>query len=219
MERLTRLLPIVATLLVGAANAIAFRGETASGPWITQAMVWAPLLALALLVLAREEMLKDTFALVPGDVSRGIAGAALIVVVAYVGGRLALKVAPLPILEELRTTLVIRNAISPEWKRALVVVAFAAAEEIVFRGAVTVTLEERFGSARAPWVASGLYVVAMIPTLRPSIIGAAIALGAVTAFVVARYRRPFIAIVAHAAFVWVVLEIVTPFLYAKGLGR
>ena len=91
--------------------------------------------------------------------------------------------------------------------------ALAACEEVVFRGAITLFLEERFGSDRAPWVASGLYVLAMIPSLRPSVLVAAIAISLSTAFLVARFRRVTPALVAHAVFGWLAVEFVLPNLW------
>jgi len=210
MERFARFFPFLATMVVGVAHAMAWRAQTAQGSWIALAVAWAALTAIALYLIRREEMLRDLFQIVPGDVSRGIGGAALAVVVLAALGWLGIKLAPQRAFEELRGLIFVATGIAVEWKRALALIALAAGEEIVFRGAITLMLEERFGSKRAPWVASGLYVLATIPSLRPPVMLAAVVIGASTAFLVARYRRLTLAIVAHAAFAWLAVEFVLP---------
>ncbi len=217
MGALARLLPIVATALVGVAHAFAWRSTSPAATWVVIAVAYLPLVVLSLVVLARDEVLRDTFQLVAGDISRGIGAAAAMVAVVTGAGLLALKVAPEIAVKELSAVLQLRAAVPVEWQRGLAVVTLAAAEEIVFRGALTHVLEERFGSARAPWVASALYAIAMLPALRPSVIFAAIVVAVATAFVVARWRRPLVAIIAHAAFTWVAIELVAPILWARAL--
>jgi membrane protease YdiL (CAAX protease family) len=213
MERFARLFPFFATMVVGVAQAMAWRAQTAQGSWIALAVAWAALAAIALYLIRREEMTSDLFALVPGDVSRGIGGAAVSVLVLAAVGWLGIKFAPERAFAELRSLIFVATGVPVEWKRALAIIALAACEEIVFRGAITLFLEERFGSNRAPWVASGLYVLATVPSLRPPVILAAAVIGASTAFLVARYRRVTLAIVAHAAFAWLAVEFVLPNLW------
>lgn len=219
MGALARLLPIVATALVGVAHAFAWRSTSPAAVWVVLAVAYLPLVILSLVVLARDEVLRDSFQLVAGDISRGIGAAALMVAVVTGAGWLGLKIAPDLAVRELSTVLQLRAAVPVEWQRGLAVVLFAAAEETVFRGALTHVLEERFGSVRAPWVASALYVIAMLPALRPAVVFGAIVVGATTAFVVARWRRPLVAIIAHAAFTWIALELVVPIFWARALHR
>lgn len=219
MELFARLFPFIATMIVGATNAIAWRSASPQTTWVALAVGWGVLTVMALYLVKREEMMRDLLALVPGDVSRGIGAAAISVVLLAAFGWLGVRLAPQRAFDELRNLIFVATAVPVEWKRALAIIAFAAAEELVFRGAVTLFLEERFGSERAPWVASGLYVIAMIPALRPSLMIAAIAVSASTAFLVARYRRLTLAIVAHAAFAWLGVEFVLPNLWQHLLTR
>lgn len=215
MEAIARAFPYLATIVVGAAHAIAWRSQSTYGTWIALGAAWVALAALALLLLRREEMLGESMQLKPGDVSRGIGGAAVAVVFLFFLGMIAVKVAPMRAFEELRALIFVATRVPVEWKRALIIVALAACEEIVFRGAVSVFLEARVGSVRAPWIASGLYALAAVPSLHPGVIAAAVAIGAVTAFLVSRFRRVVVAIVAHAAFAWLAVEFVLPALWQK----
>lgn len=213
MERFATLFPYFATMVLGAANAYAFRATSPQTTWLVLAGAWAVLLLLALFLMRREEMLTESFQLIPGDISRGIGGAAVAVLLLAGLGWAGSRLMPMRAFEELRGLIVIATALAVEWKRALALVALAASQEVVFRGTVSLFLEPRFGSARAPWVASGLYFLAMVPSLRPSVMLAAIAIGSVTAFLVARFRRLPIAMVAHAAFAWLAVEFVLPNLW------
>lgn len=215
MELLARFFPILATVAVGAAHAMAWRTTSTFGAWLTFAVAWGALFVLALLLMRREEILGESMQILPGDVSRGIGGA--VVAVALLGGIgfLGVKLAPMKSFEELRTLIFVATRVPVEWKRALGIVAIAACEEIVFRGAVSVFLESRFGSTRAPWIASALYVVAAVPSLHPAVILAALVIGAVTAFLVSRFRRVTLAIVAHAAISWLAVEFLLPALWQK----
>ena len=213
MDRAARLFPYLATLLVGAVHAIAWRAASPLTTWTVIAVTWVALLVVSLLLLRREEMLRETFLIVPGDISRGIGGAAVAVMLVSLAGFCAVRMTPTRTFDELRTLIFVATAVKVELYRALALVALATCEEVIFRGAVAVFLEERFGSERAPWAASGLYVLAAIPSMRPSVIIGAIAIGGVTAFFVGRYRRLLIAIVAHAAFAWLSVEFVLPTLW------
>lgn len=215
MESLARFFPLLATVAVGAAHAVAWRTNATYGAWATFAIAWGVLVVLALLLMRREEVLSESMQLVPGDVSRGIGGAVVAVGLLLGIGFLGVKVAPMRAFDELRTLIFVATRIPVEWQRALAIVALAACEEIVFRGAVSVFLESRFGSVRAPWIASALYVLTAVPSLHPAIISAAVVIGAVTAFLVSRFRRVTPAIVAHAAFSWLAVEFVLPALWQK----
>jgi membrane protease YdiL (CAAX protease family) len=215
MGALPRLLPIVATVAVGFAQALAWRSTSPGAVWLILGGALLPLLFVALLVLARDEALRDALRIVAGDLSRGIGGAFLAILVIAAIGFAFVRLASGIATTELSALLQVRAAIGREATRGALVIGFAFAEEMIFRGAVTHALEERFGSRRAPWVASALYVLATVPSLRPSVIGAAIVISAVSASVVATWRRPMIAVIAHAAFAWVSMELVTPILWAK----
>lgn len=213
MERFVRVFPFLATMILGAAHAVAWRAPTAQGTWIPLAVALGALTVVALYLIRREEMLRELFSLIPGDVSRGIGGAAASVLLLAGLGWLGIRLAPQRAFDELRGLIFVATGVPVELHRALALVALAFSEEIVFRGAVTLFLEERFGSARAPWVASALYVMAMVPSLRPSVLIAATAISLTTAFLVARFRRVTPALVAHAAFTWLAVEFVLPNLW------
>lgn len=207
-----RLLPMLALVVTGASSFLAFhQGSRGPGPstwaWLVSAAV--ALAALCLFFLKREETLVDTIKLEPGDISRGIGGAALGIGLALAAGEVGLRVAPNRTAEEVLQLLRVRQAVTPEVKRAGLVIAAAFAEEIVWRGAVTQALAVRVGSRWAPWLASALAVLAVVPTMRPGLILGSIAVGAITSGLVQRFRgRIAPAMVAHAALSWVVSEIV-----------
>jgi membrane protease YdiL (CAAX protease family) len=215
MEALRRLYPLLATVVLGGAHAFAWRASAPIVAWLVLGAAYALIAGLGVLMLAREEALKETFELLAGDVSRGIAGAALVILLAYGTGIAIMKVAPAFGTRELGALLQVRAAVQAEWMRAILVIAIVVAEELVFRAAVTHVFEEKFGSVRAPWIASALYVATTLPSMRPAVIAASIAVGAVTAFVVARFRRPVIAMVAHATFTWVAMELLLPLLWQR----
>lgn len=215
MEALRRLYPILATVLIGAAHGVAWHLGVPSATWLVLGVAYTLVALLGAVMLAREEALRETFEMKAGDVSRGIAGAATIIVVAYLGGIVLLKLAPPFAARELGVVLQVRASVPIEWQRGLAVIVFVIAEELVFRAAVIHVLEEKTGSERAPWIAGALYVAAMLPSMRPLVIAAAGLVGAVTAFLMVRFRRPVIAMVAHAAFTWVAMELILPILWQR----
>ena len=215
MELLLRAFPILATVVVGAAHAIAWRSASTLGSWGAFAIAFGALAALAVLLLRREEVLGESLRLVPGDVSRGIAGA-VVAVLAVVGlGLLAVRAQPLRSFDELRALIFVATRVPLEWQRALGLVGLAACSELIFRGAVSVALEGRLGSTKAPLAASALYVLAAVPSLRPSVVTATLVIGAVTGLLTSRLRRITPAIVAHAAFAWLAVEFVLPSLWQR----
>jgi membrane protease YdiL (CAAX protease family) len=126
-------------------------------------------------------------------------------------------VAKLPtlVVKDLTPVIAVKGALPENWMRAGGVVAFAAIEEVVWRGAVTRAFEASQGSRRAPWIASLLFVVAVVPSMHPSLIVAAIALGVVAAFVFQRTGRLLPTIIAHAMFTWLAVELVLPVVWDR----
>lgn len=210
---MARAFPFLATLVIGVAQAIAWRASAPMTTWMVLAGAWAAMLIASLFLLRREELLAESFRVVPGDISRGIGGAAVAVMLIALAGFAGVRLMPTRIFDELRTLIYVATAVKVEWHRAVAIVGLAACEEIAFRGAVAAFLEERFGSARAPYAASALYVLSTVPSLRPSVILASIIVGGITAFLIARFQRLIIAIVAHAAFSWLAIEFVVPTLW------
>jgi membrane protease YdiL (CAAX protease family) len=99
--------------------------------------------------------------------------------------------------------------------RVTAIVIFAAVEEILWRGAVVHALEGRVGSRRAPWIASALFVVSILPSLHASLIAAAVILGGITAYLRMRLGRLSVPIVVHAVFTWITVEMILPTLWEK----
>ncbi len=210
-----RALPIVAALVTGLCGYLGFR-TIGVGTWWWLVGGNLALGVGALAYLKREEILLDTVRLEPGDISRGIAAAALGIGVAVAVGTVALSIVPLRVGEEVLQTLRIRQAVTPEVKRAALVIGAAFAEELVWRGAVTQALAPRFGSKRAPWIASAIGVLALVPTMRPAVILGGIAVSSIGAGLVQRYQgRVAPAMVAHAVLTWVVTEIVVLHFWQK----
>lgn len=207
--------PLGAALVTAIASFLAFKAPGAmTWAWLVSANL--ALGAAALVWLRREEILVETIKLEPGDISRGIGAAALGVGIALAAGEVGMRVATHRTGEEVLQLLRIRQAVTPEVKRAGLVIAAAFAEEIVWRGAVTQALAVRFGSTRAPWIASAIGVAAVVPTMRPGVILGAVVVGALSAGLVQRFRgRIAPAMVAHAALTWVVTEIVLLHLWQK----
>ena len=65
MERFARVFPFLATMVIGAAHAMAWRAQTAQGTWLTLAIAWGALTVIALYLIRREEMHTELFTLVP----------------------------------------------------------------------------------------------------------------------------------------------------------
>jgi len=210
---LLRSFPWIATLLVGAANFFAFRiadrhafvGETSVVSIGILAAAWVPLTIAAAVLLLREEMLRDQLTFVAGDATKAIAAAAIGLGALYGIAMLGIKVAPARAMVDLHGVFAVAGSVDRA-PRAAAVIVFAAAEELVFRAAVTRALEDRFGSTRAVWIATALFVMALLPSLHPSLIAAAISVGAVTSFLVARERRVLPAMLAHALLMWVAVD-------------
>lgn len=211
---LARFFPSFATLLIGAALGLAMRASGAPAlPWIYAGVAYALCAGLALAYLRSEGALKEQLEYKGGDATRGLLAAAGALVVVYGASVAALALLPTFATRELTT--VVRTAIGlPEkWQRLCAIVALAAAEEIVWRGAVLRALEARLGSARAPWAAGALYVASLVPTLRLPMIAAAAVLAVATTLIVRRTGRVTPAIIGHAMFTWLALELILPTLW------
>ena len=151
---LGRFFPLIATVLIGAALGVAMRASGSPAlPWAWAGGGYAVCAALALVYLRKEEALGELLAYKGGDATRGLLAAAGALVVVYGTSVAALALLPTFATGELVT--VVRTAIGlPEkWQRFAAIVALAAAEELVWRGAVLRSLEGSLGSARAPWAA------------------------------------------------------------------
>ena len=90
------------------------------------------------------------------------------------------------------------------------ILLLALLEETVWRGVVTILLEEKIGSRFAWIVAALLYALAQVPTLwslgawNPLLVLAALFLGLVLGGVAAKTGRLGLGIFAHALYVWAI---------------
>ena len=149
----TSSLPWLATVLVGVAQALAWRRAFGVSAWTWLGLIYAPLVVLSVIRLRRAEVLGTMIRPIPGDAARGIAGAAIGVAVLYGIARVALRTMPDAVARDLLGLIRVAIAV-PTAPRAFAIVAFAIAEELVWRGAVSHALEDALGSRRAPWAAS-----------------------------------------------------------------
>lgn len=208
-----RALPYIVTILVGLAHALAWRTQSVFAfVWI--GAFYAPALLLSIAALRRDEVLGSLLRPVPGDAARGIGVGTGGLVALFLVALAALRFFPGIVARDLQG--ILRVAISaPTAARGAAILCFAVIEEVVWRGAVCHALEERFGSKRAPWIASALFVVAIVPSLHASLIAAGIVIGALTAWLRARFGRLSIPIVVHAVVTWITVEMMLPTLWDK----
>ena len=209
-----RLLPFAATGLVSLSHALAWRNALGQSAWLWLGLAYAPLVVWSLAILRRDDVLGELLRPVPGDLTKGILVAGLCLAALYGIAVLGIKLAPATCGRDLLGIVRVAASVST-MTRGVGIVVFSLVEELVWRGAVRHTLEDRVGSARAPYLASGLFFLAMIPSLHPSLIVAAAILGAATAFVVARFRRLTIAAIVHAFFTWITVEMILPTLWQR----
>jgi membrane protease YdiL (CAAX protease family) len=207
-------LPIVATVLVGLAHSLAWRSFLGLNPWIWIALGYAPLFAISISILRKDEVLGELFKPVAGDLSRGIIAAAGSLAFLYGVARVGLRLSPEVVARDLTGVIRVAASVSAT-TRGLGIFVFAVVEEIVWRGAVVHVLEEKHGTGRAAWIASALFVVAVVPSLHPGLMVAGVALGISTALVVSRFRRLSIAVVVHAFFTWIAVEMMLPHFWEK----
>jgi membrane protease YdiL (CAAX protease family) len=211
---MVRAFPVLATALVALAHALAWRSAFGVSAWVWIAMFYAPVSIVAYLVLAREEVLGTLLRPVAGDAARGIGSGAAGLVALYGLALAALHFFPVFVTKDLYGIIRVAAA-APTAVRATAIILFSVVEEIVWRGAVAHALESRVGSKRAPWIASALFVVSVVPSLHASLIAAAVILGTITAWLRARLGRLSVPIVVHAVFTWITVEMILPTLWEK----
>jgi membrane protease YdiL (CAAX protease family) len=209
---------LLATTLVGAAQALGMRPSVLlaapSTAWLYVGGAYALLAVVALLYLRGEEAIGELLRYEAGDASRGLlaAGAGLVLLYAVsVAGLALLPTLAVRDLESLVRAYLM--GVPAKWMRFAALSGFAIAEELVWRGAVLRAIESKMGSARAPWIAGALYVIATIPTLRAPMIGAAVLIAVLTTVLVRRSGRVTPAIIAHLMFSWLALDWILPTLW------
>jgi membrane protease YdiL (CAAX protease family) len=212
---LGRVIPFLATLLVGLAQFFAMRPSSppiAAWGWI--GLAYAVCGVVSLVYLFREEAHTELLRFVAGDATRGLFAAAGALVVVYGVSVAAISLLPTFAIHEIASLVRVVIAI-PQWKRAIAIVVLAAVEEIVWRGAVIRALEPALGSSRAAWAAGALYVLAVVPSLRVGLVGAAIVLAVAMTLLVRRSGRVTPAIIGHAMFSWLGVEWVLSMLWQR----
>lgn len=212
------IVPLV-VLVIGAANAFAFRSQFATqrsflllllGPYLAFA-------GLALWRMWRDGTLLDLFRFRAGDISLGALVAGLLYAATFAGRtifapsgsaqeswviRIYLQLGELP---EARDTYL--------WV-SLGVVAVALAEELTWRGLVQQVLEERLGTKRGWLATTALYGLAHVPTVwllampgagkNPLLVLAALFCGLIWGFIVGRIQRLPPSLISHAFFTFAV---------------
>lgn len=209
-----RFFPFFAVVLVGLAHATAWRGALGQSAWVWLVVTHVPLLVVAVSILRKEETLGDLLRPAAGDMSKGILAAGLGVGAVYAIALAALKFAPATVGRDLLGVIRVAAGVST-LTRGFTLVGVAMVEELIWRGAATHALEGHVGSSRAPWIASGLGVLAALPSLHPSIILAAVVVGIATAATRKLTRRIVVPFVVHAFFSWITVEMVIPALWQR----
>jgi membrane protease YdiL (CAAX protease family) len=211
---------LIVVVTVAVSTSLAFRLERAStlSFWLLLGLPTVGLSLVAAVRAFRHGELSDWLRPAWGDFSRGFLGAALLVVAAW---GFAQYVASAGTPREAWLARVYLQLGDPKDLRANVglvgaaVLAFAFAEEVLWRGFVTSRLEEIVGSRKAVVIASLAYATAYAPTvvtLRDPIAGPNPALvlfaalgGALWGTLARRSGRLIPAAFSHALAVWALL--------------
>ncbi len=209
-----RFFPIFAVVLVGIAHACAWRGALGQSAWVWLVVTHVPLVVVAFSLLRKAEVLGDLYRPAAGDMSKGILAAGIGVGVVYGVSLVALKVMPATVARDLFGVIKVAGSVST-LTRGIILVTFAMIEELIWRAGVAHGLEARFGSKRAPFVASLLAVVASAASLHPSIILATFVVGILTAVTRKLTGRIVVPFVVHAFFSWITVEMVIPALWQR----
>jgi membrane protease YdiL (CAAX protease family) len=208
----------IATLLVATTSYFAFSRAASGTPlfWILAAGPSLALGVVAAMWAARQEVLVSWLSPQWGDISRGIGGAAVLFAAALAFTRV---VAPVGSPREIWIAVLYGQIGDPRLTAhspaiAALIVATAVAEEVVWRGMVTLLLAERVGSRLAWLAAAPLYALAYVPTawslrvgstLNPVLVLAALAGGLVWGALARAFGSLVPAMVAHAFFDWAVI--------------
>jgi membrane protease YdiL (CAAX protease family) len=210
----------LATGLVAICSYYAF-SRAVAGTGAFWALAAGPSLGLGAWALAwgaRDRLLGNWLSPRWGDISRGVASAALLFAAAWSFVRF---VAPVGSRRELWIALLYGQLGDPRLTAhspavAALVVTTAMAEELVWRGMVTLLLAERVGSRLAWIVAALLYAASYLPTawslrmggtLNPVLVLAALGGGLVWGGLARRFGSLVPSMVSHAFFDWAVIGV------------
>jgi membrane protease YdiL (CAAX protease family) len=214
-------LVFIATVVVvsGAGSYFAFLPERSGAVafWVLAVGPTVVFAVLGALWARREDYLREWISPRWGDFTRGIFGAIILFVAAWLAARV---LAPVGSPREVWLVTLYGQIGDPRLLQksggavAAVIVAAAAGEEIVWRGAVTEILAARVGS-RVAWLwATGLYALALVPTawaLRassgpdPMLVLAAVGGGLLWGGMARAFGSLVPGILAHALFDWIVV--------------
>jgi hypothetical protein len=160
---------VAAVAISGAATYFAFLPQR-SGTIAFWTMAVGPTVVLAAIAAVwarREDYLREWISPRWGDASRGIVGGVALFAAAWAASRV---LTPVGSPREIWLVSLYGQIGDPRTLQkngpavAAVIIAAAAGEEIVWRGAVTQLVAERVGSRLAWLWAAGLYTVALVPT-------------------------------------------------------
>jgi membrane protease YdiL (CAAX protease family) len=210
----------VVVVVVAVAQFLAFQASRAGTTsfWLLAVGPTIALAVVGVLRMRRDGVLFEWMRPRWGDATVGVAAAAALMALTWAFVRF---VAPRGSVREGWLAHVYLQVGDPDVLRAhvplvaVVIIAAACAEEIVWRGLVTQLVAERIGSRRA-WLASTfLYAIAMVPTawalsdaragLNPLLPLAALGAGAVWGLLARFYGRLVPAMISHALFDWCVV--------------
>lgn len=201
-------------LLFAAANAYAFRLDVA-GTWQFWTVLGVPYLgfsALALWKMWDEGTLVDVLKPRWGDLSIGFVTAAVLLFASWAARS---WLAPIGTTRHLWFLRIYAQLGDPESIQrsatlTLVLLSIAVSEELVWRGLVLRTLEEKLGTRRAWPAAAGLYALAVAPTVvtlavpgagpNPLLVTAALGCGLLWSFTAMLTKRLPPVIFSHIAF-------------------
>ncbi len=215
-------LALLSFVLVTAGVAVGLRPAAAAGAtmWLGLGVPYAVLVAIALWKFWDDGTLLDRLAPRWGDATKGFLVAAVLVAAAWSAKGLLAPRGSDAEAWVLRILLQLGGSAfgAPSLTTVAAICAFAAAEEIVWRGLVLADLEEKLGSRRA-WIGAALlYGAAHAPTVHfladpvagpnPLLVFAALGAGLVWSFLASVWGRIPPLVLSHIAFDYFALAVV-----------
>lgn len=210
------------TAAIATAVAFSFRQSLAGSHamWFGLAIPYLVLSAYALYRMYDDGTLLDVIAVRAGDVTVGVFTAALALGGAWAFERFLIGAAAPRLVWLLRISLEFGTLQPSTLKLGLVILGFAVAEELVWRGLVLGALAERFGTRRAWPLAALAYAVAHVPTIftladadmgpNPLLAVAALGCGLVWSFTMSLVGRLPPLVISHAVFSYFAVAMLLP---------
>jgi len=210
------------TAAIATAIAFSFRQSLAGSRamWLGLAVPYLILSVYALYRMYDDGTLLDVFVIRAGDVTVGVFTAALALGGAWLFERFLLGAAAPRLVWLLRISLEFGTLQPSPAKLAMVIVGFAVAEELVWRGLVLSAIAERFGTRRAWPLAALAYAVAHVPSIftladpelgmNPLLAVAALGCGLLWSFTMSLVGRLPPLIISHAVFSYFAVAMLLP---------